>query len=357
MGADATATGWAARRAVCWLALSLLLTALLAGGCTDLALSKYRDDRLLDEYRYALGEQYIEIDGLRLCYQEVGAGPTVIILPGLGTSIDFWQRNLPALAEHFHVLALDLPGFGKSDKPDVAYDLRWTCGRIRAFMDARGVERASFVGGSMGGHLALLMALEHPERVERVVLMGSTGAWRPPGVLLDAAIQLVWNDALVTDYLRGRWPAIYRSLFVQQTELTETLLRYQMARRARPGEYRAEGRASSRALRSIVYSSCRSRLGEVTVPVLLVWGASDRIHPVADGAYMQAHLPDARLVVIEGASHEAMLDQPEAFNDAVAAFLSAGTAPHPTTRVVGVAPAGAPVSAPVSAGTGPGHMD
>jgi len=294
--------------------------------CTDLKLRRYRDDRFCEEYRYALGEEFIEVNGIRICYQERGDGPAVIILPGLLTSIDFWQRNVPVLAEEFHVVPVDVPGMGKSGKPDVSYELPRMCDQIIAFMDAKQIHRASFIGGSMGGHLALLMALDHPDRVDRIVLMGSTGAWPPPHLLLEIGLELLWREAPVTDFLRGRWPEIYALMFKHEAEMTQRIFRYQMATRAEPEGFAAEGRAATRAIRSIFHNSCRSRLKELRVPVLLIWGEEDRIHPPEDALYMRRHMSDARLVIVPDASHEVMVDQPEVFNRSVTAFLEHGTA-------------------------------
>lgn len=333
----------AQRRSVMFL-LAVGVLAAATAGCTDLKLSQYRDDRFLEEYRYALGEKYIDVGGLRLCYQEYGAGPTLIILPGLGTSIDFWQLNVPVLAEQFHVVPVDLPGFGKSDKPDASYELPWICDRIVAFMDAKGIPKASFIGGSMGGHLALLLALNHPERVDKIIMMGSTGAWSPPGLLLDIGIKLLWNDVLVIDYMRAHWPEIYKLMMRTDSDMTRRIFRYQMANRAAGGRFAAEGRASSRALRSIFYNSCRSRLGDVSVPVLLIWGDADEVHPPDDAFYMRRRMPDARLYLVPDSGHEAMIDQAAIFDRVVTAFLHHGTAgvedrfgTPPTTRPSGAA--------------------
>jgi pimeloyl-ACP methyl ester carboxylesterase len=267
------------------------------------------------------------VGGLRLCYQEAGAGEAVLVLPGLGTSIDYWQYLIAALAPHYHVLAVDLPGFGKSDKPDAGYELSWMADEIIAFLDAKGVRRASVVGGSMGGHLGLILALDHPERVSKLVLMGSVGNWEAPGPLLDAAIRMLWRDDLATNFLRERWPEFYAKMFKRQTPLTEAIFHYDMALRADARKYAPQGRASSRAFRSILYSSCRDRLGEVACPVLLVWGEEDTIHKAAEvGMYFREHLPDSRLVVVPDAAHEVMVDQPDVFNGLVLRFLRSGTA-------------------------------
>lgn len=305
------------------------LAALLAlwpavAGCTDLRLARYRDDRLLAEYRYALGEEVLTVDGLRVVYQERGRGPTLVIIPGLATSVDFWQLNIPALAEHFHVIALDPPGLGKSDKPDRAYDLPWMRDRVLAFLDAKGVERFSVMGGSLGGHLALMLALEHPERVEHVVMMGSTGAWEPPGPLLEIGLRLLWNEWLVVDYMRGNWPHIFGMMFAHRTKLTERILRVQMAMRADGARYAPEGRAAARALKSIFYNSCRARLGELKPPLLLIWGEGDRIHPPDDAYFIRRKVRQSRLVIVPDAGHEVMMDQTEEFNRVVIDFLTRG---------------------------------
>lgn len=309
---------------------SLMCCILVSGcsWCTDLQLAQYRDDKLLTEYRYALGEEYLEVKGVKFCYQEQGTEhvQTVVILPGLGTSIDFWELNIPVLATQYHVLAVDVPGFGKSSKPDASYELPWLCDMILAFLDAKGVDRASFIGGSMGGHLGLMLALDHPERVEKLVMTGACGGWPEPDILLNIGFHTVWSDALVTDHIRRNWPGIYRRLYNHHTPMTERIFRYQMAVRANLKAFEPEGRASARALKSIFYNTCRHRLGEVAQPVLLIWGESDFIHLPKDGVYLRHHIPHSRLIIAHDAAHEVMVDKADLFNEAVMAFLRYGVA-------------------------------
>ncbi len=311
------------------LALSTLV--MLTSGCawcTDVQLAQYRDDKLLAEYRYALGEEYLEVDGINFCYQEQGRehDETVVILPGLGTSADFWELNIPVLAEQYHVLAIDIPGFGKSDKPDASYELPWLCERLLAFLDAKGVQRASFIGGSMGGHLGLLLALDHADRVEKLVMTGACGGWPEPDILLTLGFKVVWSDAVVTDHLRRNWPSIHERLYERHTPMTERIFRHQMAVRAHPTAFKPEGRASARALKSIFYNTCRHRLADLEKPVLLIWGEEDFIHLPKDGVHFRAHFPNSRLVIVPGAAHEVMVDKTEIFNSTVLAFLKDGIA-------------------------------
>jgi len=109
-------------------------------------------------------------------------------------------------------------------------------------------------------------------------------------------------------------------MFINQTPLTRSLFQYQMALRADEHRFASEGRAASRALKSIFYSSCRDRLADLHVPVLLLWGECDVIHGPDHARYFHAHLPDARLRIVPRAAHEVMIDQPATFNQTVLAF-------------------------------------
>ncbi len=307
-----------------FLCISLASISLLSSGCADLLLASHRDDEFLDQYRYVLGEHYLTVDGVRLCYQECGEGEAVIILPGLATSIDFWQLSIPALARTHHVLAIDLPGFGNSDKPDVGYDLPWIVDRILSFMDAKGVTRASLIGGSVGGQLALMLAIRCPDRVDKLVLMGSSGAWPEPSLITVGALYAFWNDAVVTDHIRRNWPDIWHKMFLHQTPVAQRLFRYQMALRANRDRYWAEGRASSRTLKSIFFHSCLKDLAKVAQPTLLVWGEQDHIHLLSEARALREGIPHSRLVIVPDAGHEVMIDQPIEFNRLVQAFLAHG---------------------------------
>jgi len=295
------------------------------GGCTDLLLAKYRDDKLATSYRYVLGEEYIVAKGVTLCYQEYGTGDPLIILTGLGTDVDFWETTVPVLAKEHRVYALDLPGFGKSDKPEARYDLDWMEAIIIAFMDAKHIQRANILGESMGGQIALLLALDHRDRVEKIILMGSVGDWPPPGFLLAGFLNYAWPDIIVGDHIRRCWPDIFQNISLTQNESTERIFKRQMAVRANGTLFADEGRASTRALRGIVFATCRYRLPNVKVPVLLLWGDEDVIHPKDAAIYMHEHLPDSKLVIIPNAGHEVFIDQPEIFDREVLQFLREGT--------------------------------
>jgi pimeloyl-ACP methyl ester carboxylesterase len=307
--------------------VSALLSAGACFSCTDLQLRRYRDDAFVRQYHYAHGEQYVEVNGLQVCYQEMGQGDqTILIIPGLGTSVDFWQLVMPDLARHYHVVAMDPPGFGKSDKPDLHYSLKWITRQIVDFMDVKQIEHATLMGGSLGGHLALLVALEQPQRVDRLILMGSCGAWPEPSIFTILGLVTLWQDPLVVDHLRRNWPKIYWDIVGSDGAVAERIFKYQMAMRADLKQFWPEGRAASRSLKSIFFNSTRGRMDEIRQPTLLVWGEEDRIHLLSEGFYFRRHLPDARMVIVPDSAHEVILDQPQAMIDLVLRFMNGGTA-------------------------------
>lgn len=343
--------------------LTVAFLVVWGAGCapmTDILLIGYRNQEAINNYRYALGEQYIEIDGMTLCYQEFGpdqlpdqtasadparsghlrisprddspsatlatnstghSRPVLLLLHGVGTSSDFWQLNIPAFARDYRVLALDLPGFGNSDKPDASYELTWLCEKILAFLDAKQVDQAHVLGASMGGHLSLMLAMDHPDRFQTLTMVGSCGAWEHPTPLLDWAFNTFWNEYIVTDHLRRTWANTFDRIFLYKNEITDRIFRYQMALRADATLFQKEGRASTRSLKSIFYSSRRDRLHDVQQPVLLIFGEGDFVHPPEDGVYLHQHIPRSILHIVEGANHEVMADRPDFFNETVLAFL------------------------------------
>ena len=135
-----------------------------------------------------MGERFAQVDGLRIRYLEEGKGPEVLLLHGasLGSSADVWERNLGPLAGRgLRAIAFDQPGFGGSDDPadfSVAYRRRF----ILQFMDALNIQKANIVGHSQAGAMAVTLALEHPQRISKIIVLGS-GSILPP--LPDGAKQ------------------------------------------------------------------------------------------------------------------------------------------------------------------------
>jgi len=255
--------------------------------------------------------QTVQAGPYRLRFLEAGSGPPLVLVHGLGSNArQDWGRLVPILARRFHVVAPDLPGFGESEKPPAAdYSIRMQVAALGAFMDARGIGRARVAGLSMGGWIVSRFAGEHPERVERLVVVDAAGM-KPERPDIPAEVLLPQDEQGVRRLVAAvRHNAPAPPSFVAR-DLLVRLLRQQWVVR--------------RALESMRDGSdwLNGSLRRADMPVLVVWGKQDALIPVAYGAALAGEFPRARLVVLDGCGHVPMSDCPEAFDGAVIPFLS-----------------------------------
>lgn len=168
--------------------------------------------------------RFVSIDGLRTYYRVAGSGPAVVLLHGLGSSHLTWDTTIDVLAEHFTVYTLDLPGFGYSDKPAAYASARQEAAFVKRFLAGLGVERATVIGHSMGGAAALWLAAEHPNRVERLVLVNAAEIGEEATVF-----RLIAQPILGELLLKATTPATMRLLmadpYVQKQVVTPELAR------------------------------------------------------------------------------------------------------------------------------------
>jgi pimeloyl-ACP methyl ester carboxylesterase len=268
--------------------------------------------------------------GHRLAYQEAGpaAGPVVVLIHGLASDSDTWDRAIAPLAAHgLRVIALDLLGHGRSDRPAGRYLLDDFAVSLDAFLAAIGVERATVGGHSLGGAIAVHFGYHYPERVERLILVSAGGLGREVHPLLRAAAlpgaPLVLGAALRPWLLRwyGR-PGLHRALRLTPENVANL-------RRTRRALGRADGRAAFfAALRGVIApSGQRGSFIEMQylaerVPTLLVWSEGDGVIPVAHAHAARAHLPGSRLEVFPGRGHEPHRRNADRFAAAVAEFVA-----------------------------------
>jgi pimeloyl-ACP methyl ester carboxylesterase len=260
------------------------------------------------------------IRGLGIHYAEQGHGPPVVLLHGFGASMFSFRHQVGPLAEHFRVLALDLPGFGYSDRPaDADLSLTAQAERVREFLDRMGVERATLIGHSMGGAIAMRLAAAHPDRVERLVL--AAGAPPDTPVRLPLYPLLRPLSPIPLAFLAGNeryGRRTIRRIVYDPATLTDDVLR-----------------AYTRPLRLRGTAACLIKmLGDVrrdppldpatvSARTLLLYGEADTVVPLRVAHRLHAVMPDARLEVVPRAGHLLLEEQPRACTDAILRFLSA----------------------------------
>jgi pimeloyl-ACP methyl ester carboxylesterase len=263
--------------------------------------------------------RFVSVDGVRTYYRVQGQGPALVLLHGLGSSHLTWQASIAALAERFTVYALDLPGFGYSDKPAGYASARQTAAFVDRWLSTLGLEQATLVGHSMGGAIAMWLAIEHPARVERLVLVNATEIGDSAAIFRLLAIPIV-GQLLLETTTATTLRLLMADPYVQKHVLTPELAA------TYAGFYWTPGARRALIEHSRAYDADRAallpRLDHLDVPALIVWSDRDPYFPLAVGQELLARLPSARLEVISDAGHLPQEEQPARFGRIVLDWLA-----------------------------------
>jgi pimeloyl-ACP methyl ester carboxylesterase len=252
-----------------------------------------------DAMSLSLSRRSISVDGHPATYHVAGSGEPVILVHGLAGSGRWWRRNVPALVAQYRTYLVDLPRFGAMHGRG-RFVLAEAAAWLLEWMRRIGLDRAHVIGHSMGGLIAIRLAAQRPDAICRLVLVA------PAGV---PSARSVAGHAL---------PMLRAGLHSKPGFFP--LLAYDAIR--------AGPRTLWRAAREIVSEDVREDLAAIQAPTLVVMGQNDPLVPPTAGQVMRDTIADARLLVLKGAGHVVMFDQPEAFNDALLPFLSGAPAPE-----------------------------
>ena len=252
-------------------------------------------------------------NGVRIYWEEHGAGIPVLLIMGLSFTHEMWYRVLPDLRNRCRVILFDNRGVGRSDAPSGLYSMRQMARDAAAVLDAAGVAAAHVIGASMGGMIAQEFALQFPQRASSLLLACTSFG----GVLAR------WPDFVRPKGLR--WGAAYR----RERELSLIPLLYSsstpLSKIEEDLEVQCRSRLSYRGflgqLSGILVWSSYWRLPSIRVPTVVIHGDRDRLIPPANGRTVAARIPNARFRLIEQAGHMITTDQPEVCNRLVAEFL------------------------------------
>lgn len=277
-----------------------------------------------------MDRHYIEVDGVDIAYVDSGGDkPPLVFIHGLSSYTSFWEYNLEAFTDTHRVIALDLPGYGASGRPDRPYTPPYYAETVAHWLTALDIPEATLVGHSMGGQIALTFALEHPERVDKLVLAAPAGIERfKPGA--GRWMKGWWHEgrAMLSSESAIR-QSFVGAVFNNIDQGVERLIE-ERVRMAKHRAFEGTSVAVSRSVAGMIDHPVADRLGEIAVPTLIVFGTHDRLipNPIFNGGRTKSvaeagrdAIPGAQLVMIPGAGHTVHHDAPEAFNEALASFL------------------------------------
>jgi 3-oxoadipate enol-lactonase len=262
--------------------------------------------------------QFVRVNGINLAYYVSGRGAPVLMIQGLGGRAADWGSIPERLAPRFEVITFDNRGTGKSDKPDTEYSLEGMADEAVAVLQAAGHQQAHVVGLSMGGMIAQLVALRHPQRVRKLVLLSTTpgGSHTVPPA-----------------------PAAMAALIPDMTQPPEQIVRSAMRAITAPGFTEAHPEVLSdivqtamsaptpqfvfaRQMAAIMASDRYADLPTIRVPTLVIHGDADPLVPFANGRTLAERIPGAQLAALHGCGHLAMWEQPQELAQVLLGFLA-----------------------------------
>jgi 2-hydroxy-6-oxonona-2,4-dienedioate hydrolase/4,5:9,10-diseco-3-hydroxy-5,9,17-trioxoandrosta-1(10),2-diene-4-oate hydrolase len=265
---------------------------------------------------------FVEAGGVRLHYHELGRGDPVICLHGAGPGASAWSNfkaNVDAFAAHHRTLLVDLPQYGRSEKVVITGGRLTFTGRVLdAFMDQLGIPSAHFVGNSMGGQVALKMAIETPRRIRRIAVLGASP------ISFSALTPLpVEGVRLIQSYYRGgggptrtKMRALMETLVSTPATITDEMVEERYAASAEPEVVALFTKTPPQN------EDLFTDLVKVAAPTLVLWGQDDRFGALEVGLLLVKRLQNARLIVFPRCGHWAHVERAEEFNHYVLDFFA-----------------------------------
>lgn len=270
--------------------------------------------------------KFANVDGYSIHYHEAGSGEPIVLLHGGGPGASGWSnynRNIEFLSKIFRVIVPDLPGFGKSDmKPRDQNTWEFYGPLMGRFLDALGIDKAHFIGNSLGGATTLMLALERPEKVDRMILMGTAGGLPTFSVTPTDPIKTLLYFYDGEGPSKARLKNFVNQFVFDPSQITDELLDQRMAAAMRPEI------VDNPPMRPVPgkprFEIWRDpRLANLKQEVMFIWGREDRVMPI-DGVFvLLKQIPKARLYVLPQCGHWAQWEHADEFNRVCTGFLEA----------------------------------
>ena len=254
-------------------------------------------------------------EGAEIYWEQHGTGDPLILISGLGYTIEMWYRLLPALSKRYRTIVMDNRGVGRSSVPEGPYGVPLMVRDIRAVMDASRVERAHVLGMSMGGMIAQELALAHPDRVASLVLACTSCG----GMRAVIAPPHVFGRLFTRAHVSAEHGARALIPYIYHPSTPRERVEEDIAQRLRAYPSRA---GYLNQLRGLMFWTSYPRLQSLRVPTLVLHGESDGLVPARNAWILGDAIPGARVQILRNTSHVFFTDQPEASRAAILGFLA-----------------------------------
>ncbi|BBH53652.1 alpha/beta fold hydrolase [Fluviispira sanaruensis] len=270
---------------------------------------------------------FTEVNRYKTRYWSVGEGSSVILLlHGFALSVEFWSENILEFSKNHKVIALDLLGFGLTDKPKTKPQLEEHPRFVFEFLQKLSIKKVKVVGHSMGGLIAIKFAQMHPEMVESLVLVGSAGFKREIPLHFSILSLPFVGEILVKPNKRGLASALRRNTFDKNIIKKDKIdLLYNMSLHPQMGKTLLWINRSAINLfgfKNKIIKTIKKEIHKLHMPVLIIWGREDSIIYVSHAQAGQELIKHAQVVIFENCGHLPQIEHPKKFNDLVLDFFS-----------------------------------
>ncbi len=250
-------------------------------------------------------EKWVSVDGLNINYTDVGEGKCIVLFHGWGANKEAFTPIINKLSQYMRVVALDFPGFGKSDEPKEIWDVDAYAEFMKKFLKETDSEGAIWLGHSFGGRVIIKLFSKADKKPEKIVLVDSAGIKPKRGF-----------DYYLKVYTYKAGKKILSLPLINKTGLYE-----KWVKNAGSSDYKTLSENMRGTMSRVVNEDLRSYLKDISSPTLLIWGDKDTATPLSDAHIMDDLLPDSGIVVLEGAGHFSYLDRPGKFFAALEYFV------------------------------------
>jgi pimeloyl-ACP methyl ester carboxylesterase len=302
----------------------IVLIAVLAVALTAFWFSRPEDvsfDALKTTVPNAQYSKFADVAGIRVHYQEKGTGIPLVLIHGYSSSHYTWKDEFDALSQRYHVIAVDLKGFGFTSKPDGDYSRRAQGELVNSLLDHLKIEKAWIAGNSMGGETALNLTLHHPEKVMGLVLIDSAGvevegraSITPSYLKVPILGRLLTALALTSDKLVRE--GLEKSFYDKSKVTDERVAYYYQPLKTRGGQL-----AATLARKQFGDFPIEDKFSTIRVPTLIIWGDQDELIPIEAGKKMNSLIQGSRLVVFQNCGHVPQEEMPDRVLSEITAFI------------------------------------
>lgn len=271
-------------------------------------------------------EEYISVAGHKIRFLEKGKGPPLVLLHGMGGSLEWWEYNLDAFSRKYRTIAFDFPGFGYSTKSGLSFSKNSASDFMISFLDAFYIPKASLIGNSMGGLIAFLTAANQPERIDKLILVDTVGFEIKLSILLRLGtvfplgeLALSVRNHLIARIFLNRM--FYDSQKVPDQLIPTVLEIFDMPQTRKACLRILRSGVDLKGLKKEICLRVRDRAGSLPHKTLIIWGANDKVAPLNQAYVGKNLIKNSQLHVFDKCGHLPQVEWPEEFNHLVLEFL------------------------------------